>query len=158
MADACVFRLTDSNIKEKANQIVLILQDYSKKSPCNKKILVEETSLTTGQISRVIKYMRRCSEKDFSRFIKYYPISSKKGYFLPKSWDDFLDCYISLSSWCESLTRTIQPMKNQLEIAGYDQITIEKIKEAYKNNDIDNYLEDIPEMNKNSSWFTEEDD
>lgn len=30
MADACVFRLTDSNIKEKANQIVLILQDYSK--------------------------------------------------------------------------------------------------------------------------------
>lgn len=152
------FTLTDENIGKKANEIATILRSFSKESPCSKQVLVEMTSLTTGQVSRVIKYMRRCSEQDFSRFIRFYPVSSKKGYFLPKSWGDFLDCYISLSSWCESLTRTIQPMKQQLELEGYDWEVIERLKANCKKDDIDNYLESIPEMNKDSSWFADEDE
>ena len=144
------FSLNSDNIGGKANEIVTVLRNYSRDNPCPRAKLAEETSLTTGQVSTVVKYMRRCSEKDLDKFIPYYPISSKKGYFLPSNWEDFAPCYATLEMWIASMTRTIRPMRDKMIAAGVNwrQLIPEGDGEDYYN-----WLEDVPEQNKDTSWF-----
>ena len=143
------YTLTSTNISQKANEVVLILRKYNKANPCPMAVLQEETGLTKGQISTVIKYMRRCSSDNLDRFIPYYPISSKKGYFLPSCSQDFIDCYITLALWTCSLVKTIAPMEAKMARDGIDWHDYLPEERQY---DI-NYLDEIPEVNKDTAWF-----
>ena len=149
-----VFRLTSDNIAQKANEIVSILRTHSPADPCSCPVLMEGTGLTKGQVSTVIKYMRRCAEKDLEKYIPYYPISSKRGYYLPTKWDDFARCYATLEMWIASLTRTIRPMRTKMIKEGVDwrkYIILSENPEEYSS-----WLEDIPEQNKETSWFLDQ--
>ena len=145
-----VYILNSSNIGKAANSIAVILKNHTKEDPCPREKLAEDTNLTTGQISTVIKYMRRCSERDLERFIRYYPISSKKGYYLPASFEDFAPCYATLEKWLASLKRTIEPMRKKMEEEGIDWREYLPGDEA---EEIENYLDKISETNKDTSWF-----
>lgn len=146
-----VFILTQDKMAEKANIIVFILKNYSKDEPCNSALLADKAGLKEAQMHTVIKYMRRCSEKDFEKYIWYYPLSSKKGYFLPKKAEDFASYYITMSAWYQSLQRTVKPARELLIKAGIDLSQYE----PKTNDDFYNYLNDIPDMDKDSSWFME---
>lgn len=148
------YTLTSKNIGKKANQVVSILRRYDKENPCPANVLQEESGLTKGQVSTVIKYMRRCSSDNLDRYIPYYPISSKKGYFLPSCSQDFVDCYITLALWTCSLVKTIAPMKAKMARDGIDWRDYLPKEREY---DI-NYLDEIPETNKDTAWFMDHDD
>jgi hypothetical protein len=150
-----MFRLDNPDImKQKANDVVSLLKHYTSADPCPADKLAEDSGLTKGQLARVIKYMRRCSESDLERYIAYYPISSKKGYFLPKQWDDFAPCFATLNAWVMSLQRTIEPMKQKMELAGVDWRKYMTAKYCGEYSDeLDNWLDSIPEQNKDTSWF-----
>lgn len=145
--------LNSITIRPKANEIVSVLRNYTKAHPCPMATIKEKTGLTDGQVHKVIKYMRRCSEKNFDKFIPYYPISTKKGYYLPAKWSDFVDCYITLQSWANSLNRTVQPMRIKMEKEGIDWI--ERVKETHEFEG--SYLDELDEINKNTAWYLEED-
>lgn len=147
-------RLNTANIKEYANKIVTILKDSEK--PVTKAKLAEEIGLTEGQLSQVIKYMRRCAEMDLERFIPYYPISSKKGYSLPHEYKDFLPCFYTLYMWSKSLERTIEPMKQKMQKEGIDILEYANSKDNFEF--CDNFLHDLEEINKHTSWFLEKED
>lgn len=145
-----LYVLTDRTIRDCANEICKILQDYTKEKPCPATVLMEETGLTRGQLSTVIKYMRRCSEKDLEKYIRYYPISSKKGYFFSKKSEDFASYFLTLNAWSESVKRTIAPALIKLT---RDGVNLEKyMPRDNEPVDIDSYLIDMPEMGK-KSWF-----
>lgn len=143
-------RLNSVNIKEYANKIARIMHHSDK--PVPKDELVKELDLTTGQVSTIIKYMRRCSEEDFIKYIRWYPISSKRGYSFMEKAEDFLPCYMTLYEWSESILRTIDPMRKYLESHGVD-IASELI-ERRREYSADNYLIDIPDMAE-EAWHYE---
>lgn len=148
---AIPYRLDSKSIGPAANGVSRIIMRYSKENPCNKNVIIEETGFTLGQVNSIIKYMRRCSEENLERYIKYYPISSKKGYFFPKTFEEFAPCYITLMKWAHSLLRTIEPMRKKMEEAGIDwQSQIPEPEE------FSNYLDEIEEIDKDNSWFMEE--
>lgn len=148
-------RLTTANIKDFSNKVVTILKNSD--SPIPKVKLSDEIGLTTGQLSTVIKYMRRCSLEDLEHYIAYYPISSKRGYTLPRSFRDFLPCYYTLYCWAESIKKTIKPMEIKMSQEGID--VMEYAQSAKDNFDFqENYLRDIEEINKTTSWFLEKED
>lgn len=149
-AGDAIFIIDSDNIKVKANEIVTVLRNYSRDKPRPRAELAKATKLTIGQVSRVIKYMRRCSEKDINRFIPYYPISSKRGYFLPARWEDFAPCYATLEMWIASMTRTIRPMRDKMIESG---INWRKYIPDKEGEDYASWLEEIPEQNKDTSWF-----
>ncbi len=154
-----IYVLKSTNINEAARKCALVIRDYSSDNPCPSKQLAEETQFTDGQIRRIIKYMRRCSEEDLEKYIKYYPISSKKGYYFPESWEQFAPCFVTLTKWHESLRRTIEPMRRKMDEEGIDWTNW--IPETDTEQFI-NYLEEleneIPEINKHTSWFYEMED
>lgn len=152
--DKPVFVLTQDNIASKANDIYKVLINTSRSSPISSGELAEKVGLKESQLHTVIKYMRRSSEKDFEEYIQYYPISTKKGYFFPKTAEDFVPYYITMRAWYLSLQRTVDPARKMILEAGIDLSTYE----TEKTNDVHNYLDDIPEMDKHSSWFMESDD
>ena len=150
------FRLTSLNIGTKAREVALILRTHFKDNPISSIKLAEQTSLTRGQLSRVVKYMRRCSLSDLETFIAYYPISSKKGYYYPQSWEDFAPCYFTMVSWASSILKTCAPMEEKMRKENID--IAEHIKEAQANkmdefNEYNYLLDDIEEINKDTSWF-----
>jgi hypothetical protein len=148
-------RLTTANIKDFANKMVSILRGAE--APVSKAQLSEDLGLTIGQLSTVIKYMRRCSLEDLERYIAYYPISSRKGYSLPKNFRDFLPCYYTLYCWSESLKKTIEPMKIKMDKEGIDVLDYAlSVKDDYEFHE--NYLRDLDEMNKTTSWFLEQEE
>ena len=149
MSERTPFRLTEEIKNKKANDIVAILRQYSKDNPCPTEVLMDELQLSKGQISTVIKHMRRSSCNNLDRYINYYPISSKRGYFLPSDSSDFVDCYITLALWICSLAKTIKPMEEQMIKKG---INWREYIPQDREDDI-NYLDEIPEMNKDTSWF-----
>ena len=142
-------QLTSKNIGGYARDFVLLMRDYGD-APVPKKDVCEKLDLTVGQVSSLVKYMRRCAEKDLERFIPYYPISSKQGYKLPHTYRDFLPCFTTLYLWCISLARTIEPMKEKMEREGIN--VGEYIRETQCDFQ-DNYIEDLLEMNADTSWF-----
>ena len=146
------FTLTPSNIASKANEIVFVLRTHSKDEPCPADVLCEATQLTKGQLSTVIKYMRRCSCENLDKFIPFYPVSSKKGYFLPSNSQDFIECYITLEAWVHSLEKTITPMRLKMVKDGVDWTQYKNDNEDYSGN----YLNEILETNKDTSWFMDE--
>jgi hypothetical protein len=153
VSEKAVVRLTSDNISSKANDVVSILRNYSRKTPCARDELAEQAGLTVGQVSTVIKYMRRCCEKDLEKYIPYYPISSKHGYFFASKWEDFAPCYATLEMWMTSIARKIKPMRDKMIKAGVDWHKY--IPDATKE-DYENWLENIPEQNKDTSWFLDE--
>lgn len=134
--------------KNRANAIARILKDYDIDNPCSRTELCEMTNLSPGQLSSAIKYMRRCSEEDIEKFIRFYPISSKKGYFFPHKWSDFSAYYVTMLRWSRSLERTIKPCLEKMmkEGVNFDEIMNEQDDSA------DNYLHD-PSIDKDSAWF-----
>ena len=148
-----IIQLTNKNIGEYARKFIYLMRD-SNGEPVSKKVVCENLELTVGQVSSLVKYMRRCAENDLERFIPYYPISSKKGYTLPHSYMDFLPCFTTLFLWANSLARTIDPMKRKMRKEGID---IEEYIKETKRELPENYLEDLVEMNADTSWFIEED-
>lgn len=145
--------LNSSNYGQAARTLSHIIMKHDRDNPCPREKLEEDTGYTKGQISSIIKYMRRCSEKDLELYIRWYPISSKKGYFFPKVWNDFAPCYATLEKWLASLKRTIEPMREKMLREGIDW---RDYLPKDEDEDIENYLADIPEMGK-SSWFYEND-
>ena len=146
--------LDSITIRPLANKVVTILRRYDNDNPCPTQTIKEQTGMTDGQVRKVIKYMRRCSEQDLDRYIPYYPISSKHGYFLPSSWDDFVKCYITLQSWANSLDRTIKPMRRKREREGVDwKSQIEDERHEFDGT----YFEELDEINKDTAWYLEED-
>ena len=145
-------RLNDSVRKDKANQFVAILRTYTKDNPCPTEVLADETGLTQGQVRAIIKFMRRAPEEDFDKFIKYYPISSKRGYFMAREEhpEEYLPCFVQLYKWSESIKRTIDPMRAKLEEAGIDLIPY-----IYSDGEIQEDDEEIPSIDKDSAWFME---
>ena len=154
-----IYELTSENIGRAANECARIISLYSADEPCPRVKLSEETQLTSGQISTVIKYMRRCSEKDLERYIRFYPISCKRGYFFAKSFTEFAPCFVTLTKWHESLKRTIEPMRTKMEKEGIDWRAWipEKDEETFLNYLQNEGASGIDEMNKHTSWFMEED-
>lgn len=146
--------LDSITIRPKANEIVSILRNHNSAAPCSTAELIDKTGLTKGQVAKTIKYMRRCSEEDLFKFIPYYPISSKKGYYFPAKWDDFVDCYITLQSWANSLDRTIKPMRKIMDATGVDwRSRIDEEKHEFEGT----YFDDLDEINKDTAWYLEED-
>jgi hypothetical protein len=86
------------------------------------------------------------------KFIPFYPVSSKKGYFLPSNSQDFIECYITLEAWVHSLEKTITPMRLKMVKDGVDWTQYKQDEEDYSGN----YLDEIPETNKDTSWFMDE--
>ena len=149
MSERTPYRLCGKKLVQKANDVVTVLRRYAKDNPCPTEVLMDELNLSKGQVSRVIKYMRRCSSENLDKYIPFYPISSKKGYFLPHDAKDFIECYITLALWTCSLVKTIQPMEAQMIKKGIDW---HDYLPQDREDDI-NYLDEIPEMNKDTSWF-----
>lgn len=147
------YTLDSITIKPKANELVYILRHHTKSDPCTTAMLMEKTGMTEGQIRKVIQYMRRCSEHDLDKYIPYYPISTKKGYYLPSKWSDFVECYITLQSWANSLNRTVQPMKKKMIKEGVDWR--DYIKETHEFEG--SYFDELDEINKDTAWYLEED-
>lgn len=146
-------RLNSNNIKDYANKFVYILRDET--SPIPKEKASEELGLTLGQMSALVKYMRRCSLSDM-RYIRYYPISSKKGYTLPREWKDFLPCFATLYQWAGSILKTIEPMREKMESEGINITQYMMLMGADDLEAADNYLEGM-KIDKDTSWFYEED-
>lgn len=145
-----VTRLNSDTIRDYANKVVKILRMSD--APVSKQSLCEQLGLTTGQVSSVMKYMRRCAEQDFYRFIPFYPISSKSGYSFMKKPNDFLPCFLTLEEWSGSVRRTIAPMRRYLEENG---VNIEAELEFRRNDpDYGNYLNDVPDMAEDA-WHHE---
>lgn len=155
MGSHAVDVLTSNDIAEAANRCVTVLRHFNKEQPCPSLSLQESLGLTKGQLSRLIKYMRRSCESDLQRFIAYYPISSKKGYFLPSKWEDFAPCFVTLAKWVSSLHRTIEPMRKKMEEAGIDYEEITGINDEYRDS-INEFYDSIDEMNKDTSWFLDD--
>lgn len=150
-----VYVLDSITIRPKANEVVSILRNYSKDNPCPSAKIAEETGLTKGQVSKTIKYMRRCSEQNLDRYIAFYPISSKKGYFFPHSWDDFIECYITLQSWANSLDRTIKPMRKKMEKEGINwKSYIDEEHHEFEGT----YFDELDEINKDTAWYLDKED
>ena len=146
-------RLDSENIKQFSKQFCMMLM--SSPDPIPKQKISEDLGLTSGQMSAVVKYMRRCSEANLEKYIRYYPISSKHGYTLPKSWEDFLPCFSTLYCWANSIMRTIDPMREKMEKEGID--IAEYMKQQGKVSDLtDKYLEGMV-IDQETSWFYEED-
>jgi hypothetical protein len=144
---------------EKARMVVMYLRDYSKDNPCNSKALAEFVGISESNLHGIIKYMRRCSEEDLEKFISFYPISSKKGYFLPRNWDDFAPYFCTMYSWYNSVKRTIEPAKEKMQKEGIDYKSLLKSKkfEGFDSfEDYENYLmhlDDDPIIDKDTAWF-----
>lgn len=147
--------LDSKTMPKKANEVVSVLKDHSGKNPCLGAVLAGKVGLTKPQLARVIKYMRNCSLADLDNFIAYYPISTKKGYFLPERWSDFAPCYVTLEAWISSLSKSIAPMRKKMTQEGIDWKEEVEAKRQEKK-DYDNWLDDIPEMNKDTSWFLDD--
>ena len=148
-----ITRLNSDNIKDYANKVVAILKNAEE--PISKPALSERLGLTPGQVSSVIKYIRRCAEDDFYKYIPYYPISSKRGYSFMRKPNDFLPCYLTLYEWSESVQRTIGPMGRYLEDNG---VNIAAELEARRNDpDYDNYLNGVPDMAEDA-WHHEKEE
>lgn len=145
-------RLSSSNIGEYANKIVHALNNSADPVPAPE--LCDELRLSKGQLATVIKYMRRCSLKNFGRYIKFYPISSKRGYSLPKSWEEFKPCFATLYLWSRSLLKTIEPMKRKMIEEGIDYEEYIKNLKSEEEDDEENYL-DLLELAREGSdnWF-----
>lgn len=146
------FRLTKDNINDKANEIVSILRFCKVENPCPSKKIMELTGLTQNQLSRTIQFMRRKTEEDFDKYIKYYPISCGKGYYTARADhpEDYLAGYVELHQWCESLKRTIMPMRRMLIDAG---INVEEFENSLK--DGSPFEEDYNMESKFRAWFLE---
>ena len=148
-------RLTTANIKDFSNKVVGILRNAT--APVPKAKLAEDLELSVGQLSTIIKYMRRCSLEDLEHYIAYYPISSKRGYSLPRNFRDFLPCYYTLYCWSESIKKTIRPMEIKMSQEGID--VMEYAQTAKDNYEFqENYLRDLDEINKTTSWFLEKEE
>lgn len=111
-------KLSEEQLKQRVNVIYKVLRQNDK--PVSAIKLSEETNLTKGQLSSAIRYMRQQSLTDYDHFIKYYFISGRKGYSLPKSIDDYAICYASLKRWAYSIMNTIRPLERKLIEAGFD--------------------------------------
>lgn len=151
MKDKIPFRLTSDTIGKAANQCALIIREGSKEKPVSTNELIEVTGFTKGQISTIIKYMRRSSEQNISKYIRFYPVSSKKGYFFAKNFEEFGPCYATLEKWAASLHRTIQPMREKMQQEGIDWRQFLPKEEDMQI--VHNYLDDVAETNKDTSWF-----
>lgn len=151
-----VKKITSLNINEYANLTFHALKSATPNAVPRKK-LADDLGLTPGQLSTVIKYMRRRSEENLDRYIPYYPISSKKGYRLPTSYSDFLPYYSTMYLWAKSILRTIDPAREKMERCGIDISAYfrEEHNEEF-DGELHNYLDDIKEMNGDTSWFFEE--
>lgn len=141
------FRLSEKNMPQKANEIALILKD---KEWHNRTKLAETVGLTEGQLSVVIKFMRRSSETDLGRYIAFYPISSLRGYKFCKNWEEFAPYYITMRSRAESIMRTIKPVEEKMNIEKINWL--EYLPEEMDPIQYSEYLESLPAMGKDS-WF-----
>lgn len=149
-----IYTITSKNIGNAAAKVAMTIKGHTKDMPITRTDLVNETKFTSGQLSTIIKYMRRCALNDLERYIKWYPISCKKGYYFAEEWEDFLPCYSTLIQWVTSLNTSIAPMKQKMEKEGIDWR--DYIKQNSNNESLINYLDEIPEINGDTSWFYEE--
>lgn len=150
-----VYVITSENIGEIAARVAKTIKGHTKDDPIPRPELADQTALTVGQLATIIKYMRRCALDDLEKFIRWYPISCKKGYFFAEEWRDFLPCYATLIQWVTSLNTSITPMRIKMEKEGIDwrdYIQQKSDKEHV------NYLDDLPEINGDTSWFYERED
>lgn len=111
-------KLSEEQLKQRVNAIYKVLSQNE--CPVSADQLSEETNLTKGQLSSAIRYMRQQSLTNYDHFIKYYFISGRKGYSLPRSIDDYAVCYASLKKWACSIMNTIRPLERKLIEAGFD--------------------------------------
>lgn len=142
-------RLTSDFMPDVANKVAALLRNSTKDNPYPSEQLAEDSGLTTGQLHTIIKYMRRCSEEDLEKFIRWYPLSCKRGYYLAESWNDLLPCFVTLYQWSESLKRTIEPMRIKMDQEGID----------WRSSLFTDLPEDdgtIEEMNKDTAWFLDD--
>lgn len=149
-------KLDSISIRDYANKFVRILRCAD--GPISRDDATMLLDLSSGQVSTLVKYMRRCALQDLERYIPYYPISSKQGYTLPHNYKDFLPCFATLYLWSHSLITTIEPMREKMEKEGIDIAAYIHDKLVSNSKESDNYLVEIPEMNADSSWFFDNSD
>ena len=144
-------RLTSDEMPNVANTVAALLKNSTKDTPYSRDLLAKNAGLSVGQLSTVIKYMRRCSEENLEKFIKWYPLSCKRGYYLAESWSDLLPCFITLFQWSESLKRTIEPMRIKMDKEGIDWRSLLFTDMPWDEDD-----DTVEEINKDTAWFLDD--
>lgn len=144
-------RLTSDEMPNVANTVAALLKNSTKDTPYPRDLLAKNAGLSVGQLSTVIKYMRRCSEENLEKFIKWYPLSCKRGYYLAESWSDLLPCFITLFQWSESLKRTIEPMRIKMDKEGIDWRSLLFTDMPWNEDD-----DTVEEINKDTAWFLDD--
>ena len=122
-------RITEKNINQIANHFCSTLIKIPNDSYMSVEEMAKELGLTESQVRRVCKYIRDCAYGvQFDKFMPFYVISSKKGYSLLKKMSDenIVKCYKTLTSWANSLNRTLYPLKEYIRI---NEIPIEVVDE-----------------------------
>lgn len=138
-------------ISEMAKRVCLVLKnDASRDNPMSGAALADNLGLTRGQLSSVIKYMRRCSLLSFDKFIGWYPVSSKNGYYFAESVEDMIPCFRALYWWSESIAKTILPLKKAIIETGFDIADVIR-RDENEEDDFSNYINnyddiEIPDM------------
>lgn len=122
-------RITEKNINKIANEFCSTLLTIPDDTYMPVSEMAEELDLTESQVQRVCKYIRDCAYGvQFDKFMPFYVISSKSGYSLLKKMSDenIVKCYKTLTSWANSVNRTLYPLKEYIRI---NEIPIEIVDE-----------------------------
>ena len=113
-------KIAGNPIAQVANIAARELRKYDKDNRLPGDEWAKMLHLTRGQLSTVIAYMRECSIADYDKFINWYPLSSKKGYWFGTSIEEVIPCFRALYWWSTTLNKRISPLKEQIQKAGYD--------------------------------------
>jgi len=109
---------------ERAKKIIDCLQEAD--DWVSLKKVAEVTKLTEGQIKYAVKHERRLFLDSPEDCGQSYILSSKKGYKLPKTDDDYVALYKTLYAWGKSVLTTVSPIGQYLALKGYDVQEIRK--------------------------------
>lgn len=112
-------RINKKNINQIAREFCETLNRIPDDSYMQIAKIAEELNLTETQIQRVCKHIRGCAYGiQFDKFMPFFVISDRKGYALLKKMSDekIVKCYKTLTSWANSLTRTLYPLKEYIRI------------------------------------------
>lgn len=146
---------------QRANMIYRILK--AKDDIVSTKELCELTNLSQGQIRNAVEYARDRAVLEPDKFIRFYFLSSKKGYRLPsqdpdKRVDEIAACFATLHSWSRTLYRRITPLERFLNQNGVQTQNLYEKDDNYDEH-LSEYIGDTFGMVKDDDdpqgWFLE---
>ena len=111
-------KTTNEQLAENSRKIVAVLKEAD--APINSNKLVELTGLNKSKISAAIKYQRRWFLDHPARTEYNYIISTKRGYKMPQSDEEYIAFFQTLYSWSKSVRGTISAVEKYLEANGHD--------------------------------------